>query len=45
MSRTQAINEMGWNADDLDAEIAADRAREAALGLNFTPNPEPTNVA
>lgn len=36
MSRTQAIHEMGWNPDDLDSEIAADRARETALGLNFT---------
>lgn len=35
-SRTKAVNELGWNADDLDAEIAADRAREAALGLSFT---------
>ena len=34
-SRTQAINEMGWNADDMDAEIAADRVREAGLGLTF----------
>ena len=36
MSRTQAINELGWNADALDAEIAADRAREAELGLTFS---------
>lgn len=36
MSRSQAINEMGWNADDLDREIAADRAREAELGLTFS---------
>jgi lambda family phage portal protein len=34
-SRTKAINEMGWNADDLDEEIAADRARERDLGLTF----------
>lgn len=38
-SRTQAIAEMGWNADDIDEEIAADRAREAAL------NPKPTPPA
>ncbi len=38
-SRTRAVNELGWNADDLDAEIAADRAREADLGLAFgSPN-------
>lgn len=35
-SRTAAINELGWNADDIDEEIQADRAREAELGLNFT---------
>jgi lambda family phage portal protein len=34
-SRTKAINEMGWNADDLDEEIAADRTRERDLGLTF----------
>ncbi len=38
MSRSQAINELGWNADDLDAEIAADRERESALGLKFSSN-------
>lgn len=36
MSRTQAINEFGWNADDMDRAIAADRAREADFGLNFS---------
>lgn len=44
MSRSQAINELGWNADDLDREIAADRAREAELGLSFTPK-ESTDAA
>ncbi|KIN73265.1 Phage portal protein, lambda family [Sulfitobacter guttiformis KCTC 32187] len=34
-SRTHAINELGWNADDIDEEIQSDRAREAELGLNF----------
>ena len=34
MSRSQAIAELGWNADDIDDEIAADRARETDLGLN-----------
>jgi capsid protein len=43
MSRTQAINELGWNADALDAEIAADRAREAELGLNFSGTQESTD--
>ncbi|GGL52170.1 phage portal protein [Wenxinia marina] len=36
MSRSQAVAEMGWNAADLDAEIAADHARERELGLTFT---------
>ncbi|TRD22108.1 phage portal protein [Palleronia caenipelagi] len=36
-SRSQAINELGWSAEDIDEEIHADRAREAELGLNFTP--------
>lgn len=35
-SRTQAINELGWNADDIDEEIQADRDRESELGLEFT---------
>lgn len=35
-SRTQAVNAFGWNVDDLDEEIAADRARESDLGLGFT---------
>ncbi|SIN98994.1 phage portal protein [Vannielia litorea] len=38
-SRRQAVASLGWNIADLDAEIAADREREAALGLNFS-NPE-----
>ncbi|MGA0545646.1 phage portal protein [Brevundimonas sp. VNH65] len=35
MSRTQAAAERGWSVEALDAEIAADRAREASLGLTF----------
>ncbi len=35
MSRRQAVAEQGWNVETLDAEIAADKAREAALGLTF----------
>jgi lambda family phage portal protein len=34
-SRSKAVAERGWSIDDLDAEIAADRAREARLGLAF----------
>lgn len=35
-SRKKAVAERGWNIDDLDAEIAADRQREAAHGLAFS---------
>ncbi|MBA4337786.1 MAG: phage portal protein [Hyphomonas sp.] len=35
MSRRQAVAEQGWNVETLDAEIAADKAREAELGLTF----------
>ncbi|MFT4913344.1 MAG: lambda family phage portal protein [Brevundimonas sp.] len=40
MSRREAVAERGWNVEALDAEIAADRAREAALGLTFGTNPQ-----
>ncbi|MEM7006508.1 MAG: phage portal protein [Pseudomonadota bacterium] len=36
MSRRQAVAEQGWNVETLDAEIAADRERETALGLDFS---------
>lgn len=32
-SRRKAVAERGWSIDDLDEEIAADRAREASLGI------------
>ncbi|SLN77702.1 phage portal protein [Roseisalinus antarcticus] len=35
-SRRQAVAQMGWNVAELDSEIAADRAREAGLGLSFS---------
>jgi capsid protein len=35
MSRRQAVAALGYDVVALDAEIAADRAREAALGLAF----------
>lgn len=35
-SRSKAVAELGWSVDQLDAEIAADRAREAALGLTYS---------
>jgi lambda family phage portal protein len=34
-SRTQALAERGYDADQVDAEIATDRARERQLGLSF----------
>ncbi len=34
-SRTQALAERGYDAEQVDAEIAADRAREDRLGLAF----------
>ena len=36
LSRRQAAASLGWNVAALDAEIAADTAREAALGLSFS---------
>lgn len=35
-SRRQAVAQQGYDVEALDAEIAADRAREKALGLSFT---------
>lgn len=44
MSRRQAVATLGYSIERLDAEIAADRQREAALGLAFnsttTPRPQ-----
>ena len=34
-SRTQAISERGYDAEQVDREIAAERKRELALGLDF----------
>lgn len=34
-SRSQVIAGLGWSPDAVDAEIAADRAREKKLGLSF----------
>jgi lambda family phage portal protein len=38
-SRTQALAERGYDAEQVDAEIAADRAREQKLGLVFNGMP------
>jgi capsid protein len=35
-SRTQAISERGYDAEQVDAEIAADQERATALGLGFS---------
>jgi capsid protein len=35
-SRSQSIAERGYDAEQVDAEIAADREREQALGLTFS---------
>lgn len=45
-SRRQAVAERGYNVEQLDREIAADRAREAELGLSFgtTTNTGDTNA-
>lgn len=40
MSRRQAVAERGYSVETLDAEIAADREREAGLGLTFTGAPK-----
>ncbi|MDP3409030.1 phage portal protein [Bosea sp. (in: a-proteobacteria)] len=42
-SRRQKVAERGWNIDELDSEIAADRERESTLGLTFgAPQPAKT---
>lgn len=46
-SRKQAVAERGYDIEDLDSEIAADRERETALGLTFGMKPkakEPANA-
>jgi lambda family phage portal protein len=51
-SRTQALAERGYDAEQVDAEIAADQAREKSLGLSFAstaasapPANEPSNAS
>ena len=39
-SRRQAVAERGFDIESLDAEIAADREREATLGLTFGAKPQ-----
>ena len=38
MSRRQAVAAQGYSVEELDAEIASDREREAGLGLAFSSN-------
>src|SRR5690606_9334604 len=44
-SRTQAIAERGHDAEQVDLEIAAERKREAALGLDFRRPGSPAQAA
>ena len=44
-SRTAAAQEFGRNVADIDAEISADREREAAAGLSFSGNPNDDDSA
>jgi len=41
-SRSQAISERGYDAEQVDAEIAADRERAEGLGLAFGQTAAPT---
>jgi capsid protein len=43
-SRTQAIAERGYDAEQVDREIAAERKREAELGLDFWRPGSPAQV-
>lgn len=42
-SRRQAVAERGWSVEQLDRDIAADREREAALGIGLG-SPQPTKL-
>jgi lambda family phage portal protein len=44
-SRTQAVSERGYDVEQLDREIAEERAREAALGLDFRRAGSPAKAA
>lgn len=43
ISRTMAIAQLGYDATRVDAEIAADRQREAELGLSFSEQRNPNS--
>lgn len=42
MSRSEAISTFGYDAEDIDREIAADNARADELGLVFDSDPRHT---
>ena len=44
-SRSEAISAYGYDAEDVDREIAADNARADALGLVFDSDPRHDQVA
>jgi capsid protein len=45
-SRSQAISERGYDAEQVDAEIAADKARTDTLGLRVgAPVPDKENIS
>jgi lambda family phage portal protein len=41
VSRRQAVSRRGYDIEELDDEIQADREREKAMGLSFDLNPKP----
>lgn len=44
ISRSEAVSTSGWNAEDIDAEIAADNARADRLGLVLDSDPRKTSL-
>lgn len=45
LSRSEAISSFGYDAEDIDREIAADNARADALGLKFDSDPRHDQTA
>lgn len=44
MSRSEAVLQMGWRAEDVDREIAEDNRRADALGLTYDSDPRKTTA-
>ena len=44
-SRSAVINEMGYDEEDVDRQVAADNARADSLGLTFDSDPRKTNAS